>query len=65
MVYKVYMSSGQPLAIEASEVQTDPNTGVKLLDEEGNIVAFFYPGQVSAVFPESAVLEAEVISEDK
>lgn len=61
MIYKVYMSSGQPLAIEASKVQTDPNTGVQLLDEEGNIVAFFYPGQVSAVFPESAVLEAEVI----
>ena len=38
MIYKVYMSNGQPLAIEASEVQTDPNTGVQLLDEEGNIV---------------------------
>ena len=65
MIYKVYLSNGQPLAIEASEVQTDPNTGVQLLDGEGNIVAFFYPGQVSAIFPESAVLEAEVISEDK
>lgn len=63
MIYKVYMSSGQPLAIEAAEVQTDPNTGVKLLDEEGNIVAFFYPGQVSAVFPESSVVEAEVVEE--
>lgn len=63
MIYKAYMSSGQPLAIEASEIQTDPNTGVKLLDEEGNIVAFFYPGQVSAVFPESSVLEAEVVEE--
>ena len=61
MIYKVYLSNGQPLVIEASKVQTDPNTGVQLLDEEGNIVAFFYPGQVSAVFPESAVLEAEVI----
>lgn len=65
MIYKVHMSNGQPLAIEASKVQTDPNTGVLLLDEEDNIVAFFYPGQVSAVFPESAVLEAEVISDDK
>ncbi len=55
------MSNGQPLAIEASKVQTDPNTGVHLLDEEGNIVAFFYPGQASAVFPESSVVEAEVI----
>lgn len=63
MIYKVYMSSGQPLAIEASEVQTDPNTGVKLLDEEGNIVAFFYPGQANAVFPESSVVEAEVVEE--
>ena len=63
MIYKVYMSSGQPLAIEASGIQTDPNTGVELLDEEGNIVAFFYPGQVSAVFPENAVLEAEVVEE--
>ena len=61
MIYKVYMSSGQPLAIEASKVQTDPNTGVQLLDEEGNIVAFFYPGQANAVFPESSVVEAEVI----
>ena len=65
MIYKVYMSNGQPLAIEASEIQTDPSTGAHLLDEEGNIVAFFYPGQVSAVFPESAVVEAEVISVDK
>ena len=65
MIYKVYMSSGQPLTIEASEIQTDPNTGVQLLNEEGDIVAFFYPGQVSAVFPESSVVEAEVISEDK
>ena len=65
MIYKVYMSNGQPLAIEASKVQTDPNTGTQLLDGEGNIVAFFYSGQVGAVFPENAVLEAEVISEDK
>ena len=64
MIYKVYLSNGQPLAIEASKVQTDPNTGVQLLDEEGNIVAFFYPGQANAVFPESSVVEAEVISED-
>ena len=63
MIYKVYMSSGQPLAIEAAELLTDPNTGVHLLDEEGNVVAFFYPGQVSAVFPESSVLEAEVVEE--
>ena len=63
MIYKVYMSNGQPLAIEANEVRTDPNTGVHLLDEEGNIVAFFYPGQVSAVFPEDTVLEAEVVEE--
>ena len=61
MIYKVYMLNGQPLAIEASKVQTDPNTGVHLLDEEGNIVAFFYPGQANAVFPESSVVEAEVI----
>ena len=61
MIYKVYMSSGQPLTIEASKIQTDPNTGVQLLDEEGNIVAFFYPGQANAVFPESSVVEAEVI----
>ena len=65
MIYKVYMSNGQPLTIEASEVQTDPNTGVQLLDEEGNIVAFFYPGQVSAIFPENAVLEAEVVKKVK
>ena len=64
MIYKVYMSSGQPLAIEATELLTDPNIGVRLMDDEGNVVAFFYPGQVSAVFPESAVLEAEVINED-
>ena len=65
MIYKVYMSSGQPLAIEAAEVKTDPNTGTHLLDAEGNIVAYFYSGQVTAVFPESSVVEAEVISEDK
>ena len=64
MIYKVYLSNGQPLVIEASKVQTDPNTGVQLLDEEGNIVAFFYPGQASAIFPENAILEAEVINED-
>ena len=63
MIYKVYMSNGQPLAIEADEVRTDPNTGTQLLDEEGNIVAFFYSGQVGAVFPETSVLEAEVIEE--
>ena len=63
MIYKVYMSSGQPLAIEANEVRTDPNTGTQLLDGEGNIVAFFYSGQVGAVFPETSVLEAEVIEE--
>ncbi len=63
MIYKVYMSNGQPLAIEANEIRTDPNTGTQLLDEEGNIVAFFYSGQVGAVFPETSVLEAEVIEE--
>ena len=65
MIYKVYMSSGQPLAIEADEVRTDPNTGTQLLDKEGNIVALFYAGQVRAVFPEGSLLEAEVISKDK
>ena len=63
MIYKVHMSNGQPLAIEANEIRTDPNTGTQLLDEEGSIVAFFYSGQVSAVFPETSVLEAEVIEE--
>ena len=63
MIYKVYMSNGQPLAIEANEIRTDPNTGTQLLDQEGNIVAFFYSGQVGAVFPETSVLEAEVIEE--
>ena len=63
MIYKVYMSNGQPLAIEANEIKTDPNTGTQLLDQEGNIVAFFYSGQVSAVFPEASVLEAEVVEE--
>ena len=65
MIYKVHLSNGQPLAIEASKIQTDPNTGVQLLDVEGNIVAFFYPGQVSAVFPENTVLEAEVVKKVK
>ena len=65
MIYKVYMSNGQPLAIEANEVRTDPNTGTQLLDGEGNIVAFFYSGQVGAGFPDNAGLEAEVISEGK
>lgn len=64
MIYKVYLSNGQPLAIEADEVLTDPNTGVQLLDVEGNIVAYFYPGQASAVFPESSVVEAEVVVEE-
>ena len=63
MIYKVYMSSGQPLAIEAAELLIDPNIGTRLLDEEGNIVAFFYPGQANAVFPEGSVLEAEVVEE--
>lgn len=63
MIYRVYMSNGQPLAVEANEIRTDPNTGTQLLDEEGNIVAFFYSGQVGAVFPETSVLEAEVIEE--
>ena len=63
MIYKVHMSNGQPLAIEASEVQTDPNKGTHLLDAEGNIVAFFYSGQVSAIFPESSVVEAELVEE--
>lgn len=62
MIYKVYLSNGQPLVIEAAELLTDPNIGVRLLDEEGNIVAFFYPGQANAVFPESSLVEAEVIS---
>ena len=63
MIYRVHMSNGQPLAIEANEIRTDPNTGTQLLDEEGNIVAFFYSGQVGAVFPEASVLEAEVVEE--
>ena len=63
MIYKVHMSNGQPLVIEAEEVRTDPNEGTQLLDADGNIVAYFYPGQINAVFPEASIVEAEVLGE--
>lgn len=51
MQYRVQPRDGTPaLLIEAASFVTD-GSGTRLYDAEGSVVASFYDGQVSSIFP--------------
>ena len=64
MIYKIYTNNGERYAIEADYFKSD-GSGISLFLNEGGAVASFYSGEVTRIFPESTIIEAEVISEDK
>ena len=65
MIYKIYTNNGERYAIEADHFKSD-GSGVSLFkDDGGGFVATFYSGEVTRIFPETAIVEAEVISKDK
>ena len=63
MIYKIHTNNGERYAIEADHFKPD-GSGISLFNDEGGVVATFYSGEVTRIFPESAVVEAEVISKD-
>lgn len=64
MIYKIYTNNGERYAIEADHFKSD-GSGVSLFKDDGGVVATFYSGEVTRIFPETAIVEAEVISKDK
>ena len=64
MIYKIYTNNGERYSIEADYFKSD-GSGISLFDNEDGVVATFYSGEVTRIFPETAIVEAEVISEDK
>ena len=63
MIYKIHTNDGEQYAIEADHFKSY-GSGISLFNDEGGVVATFYSGEVTRIFPESAVVEAEVISKD-
>lgn len=63
MIYKIYTNNGERYAIEADYFKSD-GSGVSLFQNDSGVVATFYSGEVTRIFPESTIVEAEVISED-
>ena len=64
MIYKIYTNNGERYAIEADYFKSD-GSGVSLFKDDGGVVATFYSGEVTRIFPESTIIEAEVISNDE
>lgn len=60
MIYKVYMTDGQRLTLEADRVEQD-GSGTRLYKDDGGLIAGFYCGEVARVFPETAIEEATVV----
>ena len=64
MIYKIYTNNGERYSIEADYFKSD-GSGIALFQNDGGVVASFYSGEVTRIFPESTIVEAEVISEDE
>ena len=60
MVYKIYTNNGERLSLEADYFESDGG-GTRLMLNQGGIIAMFYPGEVTRIFPETATVEADVI----
>lgn len=58
MIYKIHTNNGERYSIEADYFKSD-GSGVSLYTDEGGIAATFYSGEVTRIFPESAIVEAE------
>ena len=63
MIYKIHTNNGERYAIEADYFKSD-GSGVSLFKDDGGVVASFFSGEVTRIFPESTIIEAEVVSED-
>ena len=64
MIYKIHTSNGERYAIEADYFKSD-GSGITLFQNDGGVVASFFSGEVIRIFPESTIIEAEVISNDE
>ena len=64
MIYKIHTNNGERYTIEADYFKSD-GSGISLFNDEGGVVATFFSGEVTRIFPESTIVEAEVISKDK
>ena len=64
MIYKIHTNNGERYAIEADHFKSD-GSGVSLFKDDGGVVASFFSGEVIRIFPESTIIEAEVISNDE
>ena len=52
MIYKIYTNNGERYAIEADHFKSD-GSGVSLFKDDGGVVATFYSGEVTRIFPET------------
>ena len=64
MIYKIYTNNGERYSIEADYFKSD-GSGISLFQNDGGVVASFFSGEVTRIFPESTIIEAEVISNDE
>ena len=63
MIYKLYTNNGDRLSIDADSIQSD-GSGTKLFKEGAGLIASFWPGEITRVFPEDTLEEAEVITKE-
>ena len=62
LIYKLYTNNGDRLSIEADSIQSD-GSGTRLFKEGSGLIASFWPGEITRVFPEDSLEEAEIITE--
>lgn len=63
MIYKIYTNNGERHSVEADYFKSD-GSGISLFQNDGGVVATFYSGEVTRIFPESTIVEAEEVIED-
>lgn len=50
MIYKIYTNNGERYSIEADYFKSD-GSGISLFDSEDGVVASFFSGEVTRIFP--------------
>lgn len=58
MIYRVFTKTGERLQLEADYIQSD-GSGTTLYTNDGGVVAAFFCGEVTRIYPASTIEETE------
>lgn len=58
MIYKIHTNNGERYSIEADYFKSD-GSGITLFSNGDGLIATFYSGEVTRIFPETAIEQAK------